>query len=192
MNLLWQCHQVRVGKRVHPLLSSQIWHLRSCVGLSLLSWWQKNQVNTELSALSSVAASLHGCMIFSLSRPKVEHRLHWSWVLIVHGLGNDQFCCALFGVQSSSYGTCTTVWWWWWLWWWIRLSLPCGPYKGSALVFITILYLDYSRALILLHWARQLTWSILFLNYNFLGRCKNNLDQVICESRLYTVAFKII
>ncbi len=34
--------------------------------------------------------------------------------------------------------------------WWILLSLPCGDYKGSALVFVIILYLDYSRALILL------------------------------------------
>ncbi len=30
------------------------------------------------------------------------------------------------------------------------LLLPCGAYKGSALVFVIIHYLDYSRALILL------------------------------------------
>ncbi len=28
--------------------------------------------------------------------------------------------------------------------------VACGAYKGSALVFVSILYLDYSRALILL------------------------------------------
>ncbi len=36
-------------------------------------------------------------------------------------------------------------------WWWILLLLPCGAYKGSALVFVIILYLDYRRALILLN-----------------------------------------
>ncbi len=38
------------------------------------------------------------------------------------------------------------------VYWWLKLysAFPCGAYKGSAIDFLIILYLDYSTALILL------------------------------------------
>ncbi len=57
--------------------------------------------------------------------------------------------------MAPTFWKCLDIAWWRW----ILLLFPCGAYKGSALVFVIILYLDYSRALILLAYFKAYLFS---------------------------------